>query len=253
MSTAEGGGNTVTDGLVLLLDAANTKSYPTTGTTWTDLSRSCYNGTLTNGPTFNSSNGGSIVFDGVDDYIDNIGTINDFNFIFSQGTFSVSFWFKRLTNNTRRVIGGNTLTNSEKGWFIIVEYGISGFGDNCLRFQVTGGVINTRLIAGSTDNNTIGTDWTHCAFTCENPDKVGKWYINGVSVNTTTRVGTGNATQGTYYSGPSDRTVNIGRSNFSSTSIPLNGNISNFLIYNRALSPTEISQNFNATRSRFGI
>jgi hypothetical protein len=55
----------IQDGLVLYLDAANTKSYPTTGTTWTDLSRSGNNGTLINGPTFNSGNGGSIVFDGV--------------------------------------------------------------------------------------------------------------------------------------------------------------------------------------------
>ena len=59
----------VTDGLVLLLDAGNTKSYPGTGTTWTDISRNGNNGTLTNGPTFDSANGGSLVFDGVDDYV----------------------------------------------------------------------------------------------------------------------------------------------------------------------------------------
>ena len=58
----------VTDGLVLYLDAANTKSYPTTGTTWNDLLGAISGGTLINGPTFNSANGGSIVFDGVDDY-----------------------------------------------------------------------------------------------------------------------------------------------------------------------------------------
>jgi hypothetical protein len=57
----------VTDGLVLYLDAANTKSYVSGSTVWNDLSRSGYNGTLTNGPTFNISNGGSISFDGVDD------------------------------------------------------------------------------------------------------------------------------------------------------------------------------------------
>ena len=59
-----------TDGLVLCLDAANTKSYPGSGTVWSDLSRGGNNGTLTNGPTFNSGNGGSIVFDGVNDYVD---------------------------------------------------------------------------------------------------------------------------------------------------------------------------------------
>ena len=56
-------------GLVLALDAGNLKSYPTTGTTWTDLSGRGNTGTLTNGPTYSSANGGSIVFDGVNDYV----------------------------------------------------------------------------------------------------------------------------------------------------------------------------------------
>ena len=63
----------VTDGLVLYLDAANNRSYPGTGTTWSDLVGS-NNGTLNNGPTFSGANGGSIVFDGSDDYI-NMGDI----------------------------------------------------------------------------------------------------------------------------------------------------------------------------------
>jgi hypothetical protein len=59
----------VTNGLVLNLDCGNRLSYPTSGTTWTDLSGNNNNGTLTNGPTFNPNNLGSIVFDGVDDYV----------------------------------------------------------------------------------------------------------------------------------------------------------------------------------------
>ena len=59
----------VTDGLVLCLDAANTKSYPGSGTTWTDISGRGNNGTLTNGPTFSSDDGGSIVVDGSNDFI----------------------------------------------------------------------------------------------------------------------------------------------------------------------------------------
>jgi hypothetical protein len=60
---------TITDGLVLCLDAANSKSYPGSGTTWTDLSGLGNTGTLTNGPTYSSANGGSLVFDGVNDYV----------------------------------------------------------------------------------------------------------------------------------------------------------------------------------------
>jgi hypothetical protein len=61
-----GGPDIITDGLVLYLDAANTKSYIGSGTTWKDLSRNSNDGTLTNGPTFDSGNSGSIVFDGVE-------------------------------------------------------------------------------------------------------------------------------------------------------------------------------------------
>ena len=56
-------------GLVLALDAGNLKSYPGSGTTWTDLSGGGNTGTLTNGPTYSSANGGSLVFDGTNDYI----------------------------------------------------------------------------------------------------------------------------------------------------------------------------------------
>jgi len=243
----------VTDGLVLYLDAANQNSYVSGSTSWNDISRGGNNGTLTNGPTYSSANGGSIVFDGVDDYIDNIGTTSTFDFIFSTGTFTVSFWLKKPINNARYSIAGNTLVNAEKGFWMIVEYGISGYGNNCLRFQVPGNATNTRLIAGSTNDNTIGTDWTYCVFTCQNPSKIGQWYINGIASTTTTRVGTGNANQGTYYSGPAARTLNVGRANSTSTLIPFNGNIAQFSIYNRSLSASEVLQNYNATKTRFGI
>ena len=62
-----GGPNIIEDGLVFAVDAANKKSYPGSGTTWADLAGS-NNGTLINGPTFDSGNGGSIVFDGTNDY-----------------------------------------------------------------------------------------------------------------------------------------------------------------------------------------
>ena len=77
------GPSIITQGLVLALDAADRNSYPGTGTAWTDLSGNGNNGTLTNGPTYNSANGGSIVFDGSNDYVNfsynsslNIGGLN---------------------------------------------------------------------------------------------------------------------------------------------------------------------------------
>jgi hypothetical protein len=70
MASSLGAGKVITDGLVLFLDAGNNRSYPGTGTTWTDLSSTAITGSLTNGPTFSSINGGAIVFDGTNDYVD---------------------------------------------------------------------------------------------------------------------------------------------------------------------------------------
>ena len=81
----------VTDGLVLCLDAGNTKSYPGSGTTWTDLSGRRNNGTLTNGPTFDSANGGSIVFDGTNDTVSIPASANQ---VFGTGDYTLEWWSK---------------------------------------------------------------------------------------------------------------------------------------------------------------
>ena len=92
----------VTDGLVLCLDAGNVKSYPGSGTTWTDLSGKGNTGTLTNGPTYSSANGGSIVFDGVDDRVS--GT--SFN---TGQNFTINAWiYPTLLGTTRRAIVANS-------------------------------------------------------------------------------------------------------------------------------------------------
>lgn len=81
----------------MYLDAGNTVSYPGTGTTWTDLISSANNATLANGPTFNSANGGAIVFDGVDDRA-NI-TYNANTFLIGTEDFTMNFWYNRSTTN----------------------------------------------------------------------------------------------------------------------------------------------------------
>jgi hypothetical protein len=240
-----------TNGLILRLDAANPYSYPTTGTTWFDISGNNNNGTLTNGPTFNPNNGGSFNFDGVNDYVDSIGTTSTLDFVCSSGTFSIGFWLNMTSLNTRTFFIGNTLTNVEKGWLIAVEYGASGFGNNCMRFQAAGNLTNTRLIAGSTNDNTVTLGWNHYFFTSTNGNFVGQWYINGSPVTTSTRVGSGSANQGSYYSGPLVRNLNVGRCNWTSTILPLPGNLANVLIYDRQLSSSEVLNDYNATKIRF--
>ena len=97
----------VTNGLVLCLDAGNQLSYPGTGTTWNDLSRNGNNGTLTNGPVFNS--GGSMVFDGVDDYI----STNTNSSLTQAGSiqFTAEIWAKKSASNKDLNIGLGTALN----------------------------------------------------------------------------------------------------------------------------------------------
>ena len=82
----------VRDGLVLCLDAANPRSYPKSGTTWSDLA-GANNGTLTNGPTFDADDKGSIVFDGTDDRVD-VSNLN--SSLFTTG--ATIFAFLKLAN-----------------------------------------------------------------------------------------------------------------------------------------------------------
>ena len=104
MSTLSGGPNIVTNGLVLSLDAANPKSYVSGSTTWNDISRGGNNGTLINGPTFNSANGGSIVFDGVNDFISLSGPYSltknyTLRFIFKTNTISATTAYFQMINS----------------------------------------------------------------------------------------------------------------------------------------------------------
>ena len=95
----------VSNGLVLALDAADKNSYPGSGITWRDVSGNNNNGTLTNGPTFDSSNGGSIVFDGTNDFVTgSIGSIN------APFTFSV---FGKFNNVSQTRIYARELTTTE--------------------------------------------------------------------------------------------------------------------------------------------
>ena len=87
----------VRDSLALYLDAANTKSYPGSGTTWKDICGKNNDGTLTNGPTFSSDNLGCIVLDGTNDYVSETSGLSD---SLLQGNWSISFWVNFDVVNT---------------------------------------------------------------------------------------------------------------------------------------------------------
>lgn len=223
----------VTNGLVLCLDAANTKSYPGTGTTWTDLSGNGNNGTLTNGPTFSSANGGSIVFDGVDDYV-NISNATIGNF--GTSTFSVSAWGKADSNSTgtRGLVSKyNPHSGNGTGWFLF-------FRDGQVWARITQD-LSAPLEMSQITANVSGNLWYN--FVVVRSATIFSLYSNGnlLQTNTTTNIIDCSST------GP----LRVG-SGYSSGYYYL-GTCSLAKIYNRALTAAEIQQNFNALRGRYGI
>lgn len=212
--------NTVTDGLVFYLDAANDKSYISGSTTWTDISGFQNNGTLTNGPSFNTASGGSIIFDGVDDYV-SFSTI-------TNTIYTIEFWYKMFGNDGTygyfASSGNNGLAIGEGGAGV-------GFG----QFYYWNGTASVLLgtIPSVTNFNHI------CAL-----------------INTTTNniqiFGNGNQLSTSTQTSMSTSILNIGRFIFANSNF-LRGNLAIYRIYNRALTTTEITQNYNATKGRYGL
>ena len=217
------GVNIVKDGLVLYLDAANSISYVSGSTTWNDLSRSGNNGTLVNDPAFNSSNGGSIVFDGVDDYVNGSG-LN-----LSGSAFTISTWIKPNQSNTRTFFSLGTIGTNRGS--IHMRIGSNTF----IRF----GMFNDDLdftVPNLVDN------WSHITVSL-NTDFTQSSFRNGVFINS--------RLAGGYFTGNSLWAVGVRL--FGYLGEYFSGNISHTLVYNRALTPIEILQNYNATKRRFGL
>jgi hypothetical protein len=222
-----------TDGLVLCLDAANSKSYPGSGTTWTDLSGNGNTGTLVNGTGYNSGNLGSLVFDGVNDYVD-CGSNNTLNF---TSSFSVSFWM----NNTI----GSTFEYFVNRWTYSTgnfrQWSFDNAGNaNRVSFRISGNGTDGGTTIISSTNSSYSSGWNHICGTWDG--LIMNLYINSVIVAGPTSVTA-------MVSTPGQKTF-IGGGNLGST-WPMSGNIAQVSIYNKALTPQEISQNYNALKSRY--
>jgi hypothetical protein len=219
----------ITDGLVLYLDAANTRSYPGVGTTWTDLSRGGNTGTLVNGPTFDTGNGGSIVFDGVNDYVQ-----TPLNILGCNNTTQIVWYKWSLINQTgvMTYIGDSGIN----GVGLYINSGLNNGGTGNKVSVLYGGLFFNALNVG-TLFATLTTNWTQLTLTRDT--LTTRLYQDGIFLGSTTRVPAGNTSLLNFNIGGG---IAAARGNYSQTQI-----------YNRALSATEILQNYNATKTRFGL
>ena len=220
--------------LLFYLDAVNTKSYVSGSTTWTDISKGGNTGTLVNGPSFSSANGGSIVFDGTDDYCNvPISAVPTGN----QAT--VSFWTKFNVTQVSSIFSaynsaGQRQINIHLTWSDSIAYWDCG---------ATGGTYDR--INSSTLTTAQKTGWHNWVFTKDATAGTMVIYLDGISLAS----GTGKTnTIGTI----STTSKRCAIASFDDT-MYYSGNISSMLLYNRALSATEITQNFNTHKSRFGL
>jgi|688.fasta_scaffold81874_4 hypothetical protein len=227
----------VTNGLVLYLDAANSISYVSGSTIWRDLSGN-NNGTLTNGPTFDSGNGGSIVFDSTDDYV-NVPTAANLN-LTSQGTISV--WINPSTV-TQGLFAGLVAKNSG-GSVNLQSYTLSWR-------QVSGAFIAQICNGSGTYDEifaplpTVANVWYNIVFTWNGSQLV--LYNNSVVIGTTTQ---------TINNQILSTDLTIGGFTYKGAGgggEPFNGKIANVKIYNKGLSAQEVLQNYNATKYRFNL
>jgi hypothetical protein len=222
------GPNIVTDGLVLALDAANTKSYISGSATWNDLSGNGNTGSMVGVPGYDSSNLGGLYFNNA---VSNTGVNcgDPSSLSFPQNSFSLAVWFKYAVSG-----------------FLINKVGnLGGFNfwytGTSLRFQIYSGSVAPspiNLVAGTLTNN------TYYQVSATYNGSVANTYINGSLVGTQTNSVTVSTTSGNFTIGHRNDAFNT---NYSS------GSIYNVQVYNRALSASEVLQNYNGQKARFGL
>lgn len=223
-----GSPRTVTDGLVLCLDAANLRSYTSGSSIWRDLSGNNFTGSLVNSPVFTPSDGGALTFNGSNNRV----TLGDNQTLQFTDNFSAFTWAKRNADTGLQGIVGNTSYNNG-GWMIAVS---TSYPKQCI------------IVFNSTTEQNVTSDinaielntWYNLGFTFLSG--VCRLYINGINVTTstghtitknTTNFLIGQASQGGW--------------NY------FNGSVASTQVYNRALTQAEVTQNFNALRGRYGI
>jgi len=226
-------GGIVTNGLVLNVDAAKRDSYPGSGTSWRDVVSNTVTGSLINGPIFNSGNGGYISFDGTDNYAE-LGNIL-FN---SASATTLDLWVNMPSMAVNRyLIAKGSAGDGIYTFIMTTGPGPSGGGSSYVRF----------LMGNQSSTTSAVIEFGNLVW--------GQWYNFTYTYN------------GSFVTGYRNATTPLSSSftgNLFTTTVPMRlasdrygavgaANIASFKIYNRALSATEITQNYNALKGRFGL
>lgn len=228
--------NIVTNGLVLNLDAGRVSSYGDDGTTWRDLSGNNTNGTLANGVGFTADDGGSLIFDGVNDHINvpDVDGVTDFSNI---NNYTVDFWV--YLNSSQNDTGSVDNDLVEK-WS-----GSEGYPYTFRYFRASQEIIVTSfntVAANSTQIQISHSNWWNICGVFNWSNSLLTLYGNGGIVSNSTILNlTGNITNSSA--------LNIMRrgNNINYAT----GRLSSLKIYNRALTPQEVQQNYNALVGRY--
>lgn len=236
------GPNAIDDGLIFAIDAANKKSYPGSGASITDLGGNGVVGTLTNGPTFNSTEAiGTITLDGSNDYID-FGNASVANFDYNDA-FSYEIWLKTTANSSKYIMGKNESSGNYRGVEITYR-GNTHVGKISFFIRNTNSSSN-RIVVSTVNNTYSGNNWHHIVCTYDGSGTASGMNIIIDTVNDTTVVSTGDISGGIT----NTQKLCIGSRNGVTNYLP--GTFGVFRIYAKELSSAEILQNYNATKSRF--
>jgi hypothetical protein len=230
--------NIVEDGLVLNLDAADTLSYPGSGIIWKDVSGNGNDGTLVNGVGYSGDNFGSLSFDGVNDYV-TLGQ-SPSGISFSSGS-TILIWVKVLSD-TSGLFSNNTVLSkwwdgSIRGFNFVVE---------STDFSVAWRPQNTEtdLSISYTSGTSFINQWISVVMT--NSSSQSNLYLNGNLVSSLDTISDS-------FIRNNNADLRVGRYTHTSLNGYSNSQTAQVSIYNRALTATEIQQNYNALKGRYGL
>ena len=247
-----GGDNVVTDNMVVYLDAGNNSSYSGSGTSWNDISGNSNNFTLVNGPTYSSSDGGAIVFDGTNDFAKS--ATNASFYAFGTGDYSYGVWAKMdSTGNTESLLSCSPDGSPKVNSFQLDFEGTSTRLRHIFKDAGSGQRVFTP--SGADDAvAVVGTGWFYVMVVIDRSESELKMYVNSTVCTTgdiESRYGTGTDVHNFSAASDSNSTFKIGVNR--NISAFIDGKVAQVHIYKgKALTASEVLQNYNASKSRYG-